>query len=158
MTLLRNLPVTPLSPFFVFEQFADRLPLIVVAASLAMGGVATDRVEQRFPFPAVPYFTKYCLRSDGKCRSEAMEAIGEPIVKRHPESTPGRHEELTPLVFADLKQAARERALHSVVASELAMLWAELTLFSPILPLLQRVFAEARCGVFPSNGSCRRGS
>jgi len=79
MASLRNLPVTPLSPFFVFEQFADRQPLIVVAASLAMGGVATDRVEQRFPFAAVPYFTKYCLRSDGTCRSEAMKAVGQPI-------------------------------------------------------------------------------
>jgi hypothetical protein len=33
------------------------------------------------------------------------------LVKRHPELHPGRHEELTPLVLADVKQAASERAL-----------------------------------------------
>jgi hypothetical protein len=32
-------------------------------------------------------------------------------VKRHPELHPGRHEELTPLVLADVKQAASKRAL-----------------------------------------------
>jgi len=32
-------------------------------------------------------------------------------VKRHPELLTGRHEELTPLVLADVKQAASERAL-----------------------------------------------
>ncbi len=55
------------------------MPSRRAARSLAMGGVATDRVEQRFPFAASPYFAKYCLRFDGECRSEAMKAIGHPI-------------------------------------------------------------------------------
>jgi hypothetical protein len=47
-------------------------------------------------------------------------------------------------VFADVKQAASERAIHSAVASErLAMAWAALKLFSPILFRLQQLFAEA---------------
>src|SRR5262249_40399680 len=33
------------------------------------------------------------------------------VVKRHPELLTGRHEELTPMVLADVKQAASERAL-----------------------------------------------
>jgi hypothetical protein len=62
-------------------------------------------------------------------------------------------------VFADVKQAASERAIHSAVASErLAMAWAALKLFSPILFRLQQLFAEARCAVFPSSDSCHRGS
>src|SRR5271169_7015341 len=32
------------------------MPSRRAARSLAMGGVATDRVEQRFPFAASPYF------------------------------------------------------------------------------------------------------
>jgi hypothetical protein len=32
-------------------------------------------------------------------------------VKRHPELLTGRHDELTPMVLADVKQAASERAL-----------------------------------------------
>jgi len=66
---------------------------------------------------------------------------------------------IDPLVFADMKQAASERAIHSVVASErLAVLRAALKRFSRTLFRLQQVFAEARCGVFPSNDSCHRGS
>ncbi len=45
-------------------------------------------------------------------------------VKRHPESTPRRHEELTPFC--------------------LLRLWLELMSFSPILLLLQLAFAEDR--------------
>jgi hypothetical protein len=38
--------------------------------------------------------------------------LGERVtVKRHPELLTGRHEELTPMVLADVKQAASERAL-----------------------------------------------
>ncbi len=63
---------------------------------------------------------------------------GRSIVKRHPESTPRRHEELTPFC--------------------LLRLWPELMSFFPILLLLQLAFAEDRCGAFPSNDNCRRGS
>jgi hypothetical protein len=42
-----------------------------------------------------------------------FQVICEPVsaVKRHPELLTGRHEELTPMVLADVKQAASERAL-----------------------------------------------
>jgi hypothetical protein len=38
---------------------------------------------------------------------------GRRIVKRHPELLTGRHEELTPMVFADVKQAASEPVLRA---------------------------------------------
>jgi hypothetical protein len=45
-------------------------------------------------------------------RKESPSRIGSfQPVKRHLELLTGRHEELTPMVLADVKQAASERAL-----------------------------------------------
>lgn len=75
------------------------------------------------------------------------------FVKRRPDLTPQRHEEVTPLLFAGLQQAARE-ARPSQRCSERAACF---TTSSPIWLLVQRASAAVRCGASPSSDSCRRG-